>query len=215
MNSDDHGGRERELAARLRELADAAVVPDAGAMEERLARAFDELHAAAAPGARRRRVVERAAWRPLAAAAVLALLATGLWNRMGSRPLVPVTPAPPPSRIAAPPPPVATPGSPPPAAAPAPVPAPRQRPPGRRARPVEDTSHLAGFVALPEAAALPAFESGRIVRVEVPLASLPAYGLDLVPDATPTRVEADLLVGQDGLPRAIRLASTMSTRRSR
>ena len=65
------------------------------------------------------------------------------------------------------------------------------------------------FLALPGASALPGFESGRIVRVQVPLTVLPAYGMDLVLDATPTSVEADLLVGQDGLPRAIRLASTI------
>jgi len=37
---------------------------------------------------------------------------------------------------------------------------------------------------------------------------LPAFGIDLVPDAAPAAVEADFLIGQDGLPRAIRLAST-------
>ena len=60
---------------------------------------------------------------------------------------------------------------------------------------------------LPSAFALPDFESGRIVRVEVPLTGLPAYGIDLVPDASPGAIEADFLIGQDGVPRAIRLAS--------
>ena len=63
------------------------------------------------------------------------------------------------------------------------------------------------FVALPGAAALPDFERGDIVRIEVPVASLPAYGFDIVPDAAPAVVPADLLVGQDGVPRAIRIAS--------
>jgi hypothetical protein len=66
---------------------------------------------------------------------------------------------------------------------------------------------LSGFVALPNAASLPHFESGRIVRIELAITELPSYGFDLVPDAAPAAVEADLLVGQDGLPRAIRLAA--------
>jgi hypothetical protein len=70
------------------------------------------------------------------------------------------------------------------------------------------------FVAVPGAATLPDFESGRIVRVHVPLAVLPAYGLEMVPDASGAPIEADLLVGQDGLARGIRLISTTSTDRS-
>jgi hypothetical protein len=66
------------------------------------------------------------------------------------------------------------------------------------------------FVALPGASSLPDFESGRIMRIELPLTGLPAYGLDMVLDAAPGTIEADLLVGQDGVPRAIRLASTES-----
>jgi hypothetical protein len=62
-----------------------------------------------------------------------------------------------------------------------------------------------GFVALPSAAGLPAFESGEIVRVEVPVTSLPTYGIDITPDARGPAVEADFLVGQDGQARAIRL----------
>jgi hypothetical protein len=62
-----------------------------------------------------------------------------------------------------------------------------------------------GFVALPSAAGLPAFESGEIVRVEVPVTSLPMYGIDITPDARGPAVEADFLVGQDGQARAIRL----------
>lgn len=67
------------------------------------------------------------------------------------------------------------------------------------------------FVALPTADRLPGFESGMIVRVELPISSLPAYGLQIVPDVARTPVRADVLVGQDGQPRAIRLVS-METR---
>ncbi len=63
------------------------------------------------------------------------------------------------------------------------------------------------FVALPAAAGLPGLESGRIVRMELPTAMLPAYGIDVVPEAAARVVEADVLVGQDGQPRAIRFVS--------
>ena len=63
---------------------------------------------------------------------------------------------------------------------------------------------LAGFVALPLAVGLPQFESGTIVRVDLPVAALPAYGVELVTDPLRSRVQADVLVGQDGQPRAIR-----------
>jgi hypothetical protein len=71
------------------------------------------------------------------------------------------------------------------------------------------------FVALPTAIGLPALESGRIVRVELQTAMLPAYGLDVMPDQPGSIVEADVLVGQDGQPRAIRFVSLDSVSRRR
>lgn len=50
-------------------------------------------------------------------------------------------------------------------------------------------------------------ESARIVRTELPVSALPAYGLPIVPDAARSAVQADLLIGQDGLARGIRLVS--------
>jgi hypothetical protein len=67
-----------------------------------------------------------------------------------------------------------------------------------RAAPVE-------FVPIPSALGLPELESGTVLRLELPLTALPEYGLDIAPDAMRTSVEADVLVGQDGQPRAIRL----------
>ncbi len=69
-----------------------------------------------------------------------------------------------------------------------------------------------GFMALPGAAGLPDFESGEIVRIEIPLTSLPTYGIEILPDAQGSPVEADLLVGQDGQARAIRLVTTSASR---
>jgi len=65
----------------------------------------------------------------------------------------------------------------------------------------------AGFTLLPEALWLPAFESGEIVRLEMIVSALPAYGLQIPADAGDSPIQVDLLVGQDGHPRAIRLVT--------
>ena len=70
------------------------------------------------------------------------------------------------------------------------------------------------FVAVPGAAALPMLESGRIIRVKLGIAELPTYGLAIVPDAARSAVEADVLVGQDGQARAIRLLALQPESRS-
>jgi hypothetical protein len=64
-----------------------------------------------------------------------------------------------------------------------------------------------GFVAVPAAAGLPQFESGVIVRMSLPVAALPSYGVDISPASSDQPVEADVLVGQDGRARAIRLVN--------
>jgi hypothetical protein len=68
-----------------------------------------------------------------------------------------------------------------------------------------------GFITLPAAVGLPDFESGVIVRMELPQSALPAYGLEIFPESK-TPVEADLLIGQDGQARAIRLVNRSLTR---
>jgi hypothetical protein len=62
------------------------------------------------------------------------------------------------------------------------------------------------FVMVPGAAALPPLESGALVRMDVPVSMLPSLGLT-PPSTTATRVKADLIVGQDGLTRAVRLVN--------
>lgn len=83
----------------------------------------------------------------------------------------------------------------------------------KRVRPTPSRREVAvtpsGFVALPWTAGLPAFESGEIVRMEVSVASLPVYGIDISSGAD-RPVEADILIGQDGLARAIRLVTNTS-----
>ena len=76
------------------------------------------------------------------------------------------------------------------------------------------TVQPAGFVAVPQAAALPEMESASIVRVSLPVSSLPVYGVAIVPEVTTDSVQAELLVAQDGQPRAIRLVNISRDARS-
>ena len=51
---------------------------------------------------------------------------------------------------------------------------------------------------------LPDFESGEIVRLGIPVTALPNYGIE-IPAGAQSAIQADLLIGQDGQARAIRL----------
>jgi len=70
---------------------------------------------------------------------------------------------------------------------------------------VGESDPLEGFMPVPGASALPRLESARIVTYELPLVTLRSYGLEIVPEPNRSSVDADLLIGQDGYPRAIRL----------
>ena len=71
-----------------------------------------------------------------------------------------------------------------------------------------------GFVSVPQAAALPDIESASIVRVSLPVAALPVYGVAIASGLTTESVQAELLVAQDGTARAIRLVTDTDTSRS-
>ena len=86
-----------------------------------------------------------------------------------------------------------------------------RRPRGWRTSTPQAAVNDGGFITLPAAIGLPDFESGVIVRMELPQGALPAYGLEIVPGAK-MPVEADLLIGQDGQARAIRLVNRSLTR---
>jgi hypothetical protein len=73
----------------------------------------------------------------------------------------------------------------------------------------------APFFEIPGTAVLPPFESGAIVRVSLPVTTLPSYGIQIQPDFGRGPVMAELLVAQDGYPRAIRLVSDSNSSRSR
>jgi anti-sigma factor RsiW len=75
-------------------------------------------------------------------------------------------------------------------------------PPVVAATPAPPTGAETPFVVLPGAEALPRLESGRVIRIEIPESELTAVGLW---PAHVGAVQADVLVGQDGLARAVRL----------
>jgi hypothetical protein len=67
-----------------------------------------------------------------------------------------------------------------------------------------------GFIAVPYAPALASGEALRVVRTELYPAALVSLGLDMDPTLT-GKMPADLLVGEDGYPRAVRVSSEAET----
>ena len=62
---------------------------------------------------------------------------------------------------------------------------------------------MTGFVPLPGAAAWPRLESGSLVRMDVPVSALSVLGLRA--QSNTGLVKAEVVIGQDGVARAIRL----------
>jgi hypothetical protein len=75
----------------------------------------------------------------------------------------------------------------------------------------EPPAVAAGFVPWPGAVVLPPFESGELVRTELPVTVLPLLGLADGQASPDGFVKADLLIGQDGMVRAVRLAPIQGT----
>ena len=189
---------ERAMSAALRRLAlDAEEPPPDPERERTILAAFD------AAWARPRAHTPSRRWRPLAAAAILALAATLAWAIAGRRAPAsngapaPIAPAPRAAEASPPQPAVAT-------TSPATSKAPVRR--QRDARPIVSLASRgrSEFVRWPGASALPAFESGQLVRMDLPASVVLSLGL--VPTGSQTGViRADVLVGQDGFARAVRL----------
>jgi hypothetical protein len=60
------------------------------------------------------------------------------------------------------------------------------------------------FYPLPDADELPPIESATIVRVQLPMSSLRLMGVPVSEDRAADYVQADMLLGQDGLARGVR-----------
>jgi hypothetical protein len=64
---------------------------------------------------------------------------------------------------------------------------------------------VTAFMEVPGSEGLPAPMESSIVRVRMAKGDLRQYGFDVPPAATGEMIHADLYLGEDGLPRAIRL----------
>jgi hypothetical protein len=89
---------------------------------------------------------------------------------------------------------------------PAPVAVPK-RADKKIAPPAEPDEFAEGFVLLPYADTYEPLEAGEIVRVQLGSAALESLGLPVAGADTGQQVLADVLIGQDGLPRAVRLVN--------
>jgi hypothetical protein len=69
------------------------------------------------------------------------------------------------------------------------------------------------YIPLTYLADATAMESGMVLRVELPPSALVRMGLPAPVERTDSRVKADLIVGDDGVPRAVRFVAQDSVRR--
>ena len=75
---------------------------------------------------------------------------------------------------------------------------------------VADSDSSTAFVPLPYADTSAASEDGAIVRVELSRSELASFGLPVTDLSATDRIPADIIVGEDGAPQAIRLVSQSS-----
>jgi hypothetical protein len=61
-----------------------------------------------------------------------------------------------------------------------------------------------GFVPLPGAAQLPPAEDVDLVRVELPRSAMRQIGIEVSPERASEKIQADVMVGADGLARSVR-----------
>lgn len=88
---------------------------------------------------------------------------------------------------------------------------PRQKP-THRARPVESAPEAElPFMPVPYAAPLLSTERIEVVRVNLPANALASLGLPVLGAKPEMRLNADLVLGENGLARAVRLVRTSST----
>lgn len=196
--------RERRLSEGLRALAASVDRRDASpSVESRVLQAFAERETV--PPSRIGVPVRR--WLQAAAAAVIvAASMVGWWRLERLPPAVNPHPLASPSQATEPAAPVVAPLAANHSRPTVPASSLSQRPTSGRSRPhLSRLVRAEGFQPLPTATGLPPFESGEIVRVDVPVMSLPVYGIEIPPDARSSIVKADFLIGQDRVARAIRL----------
>ena len=72
------------------------------------------------------------------------------------------------------------------------------------------SSDYEGFIPLPNAGKLADTEDVNLVRVEVPRSAMIALGLEVSPERASELVQADVMLGPDGLARAVRFVDADS-----
>jgi hypothetical protein len=85
-----------------------------------------------------------------------------------------------------------------------PKPRPRPAPPGVSASARERREVTTDFFPIPYAPAMTQADYGQVIRVNVPANSMRTFGLPVREDRMFDRVQADVLMGEDGIARAIR-----------
>jgi hypothetical protein len=68
-----------------------------------------------------------------------------------------------------------------------------------------EDSQTSSFITLPYAQSGVPLEQPVIVRVDIPVSELGMMGVRVTPSSVKERVRADLLIGQDGVARAVRV----------
>ena len=166
---------DEEIVAALRRLSQATEVPPADpAREAALLRAFDHRRLASLETRPSRKRLAGVGWLSALSAAAALLVAA-------------VAPLGTSGRRTAPPPPRDD----------------RSAAHGTAAAGVRTFAAVGEFMPWPGASSLPPLESGELVRVDLPVSILPSLGV-APPAAHVTAVKADVVIGQDGLARAVR-----------
>jgi hypothetical protein len=86
-------------------------------------------------------------------------------------------------------------------------PVPAKRPQRRVMQPPEEDETATAFVALPYAPPLAPAEDQHLVRVRLPRGAMRQFGMVVREDRVQEPVQADFLLGQDGVARAVRLVN--------
>jgi hypothetical protein len=68
------------------------------------------------------------------------------------------------------------------------------------------------FIRIPYSIPLAPYERAEIVRVELPVSALTSTGLRIATADTGATAQADLIVGEDGMARAVRVISILNNR---
>jgi len=178
---------QRVLTAAFHDLEDAVPPAEAAAMEKTLLAEFDRVN--------RGKHRHLAPWLAIAAALLIgAIMAGRLLVERREEPPAPLV-----VRIAPPAPPVLAARA---------TPVPKHRAKLRKpAVPPADNIDSRPFVAIPYTVPLAPYERAEVVRMDLPVSAVIAAGLPLEVSDSGAQARADVLVGEDGRARAIRLLS--------